>query len=132
MMGPPYPRVRSAAPTPEGGVHSKSEGASLSVSLPCSRRNLSMPHMHTLRSCEASHPRSSCSQPLVVVMHSADFRDRDHRACAGWQPRGEGLGKSEPVTRVGAIDGAAGRHEGGCAEEVQILQKVSGNNAPQQ
>jgi hypothetical protein len=30
---------------------------------------------------------------------------------------------------MGAIDGAAGQHEGGCAEEVQILQKISGNTA---
>jgi hypothetical protein len=66
------------------------------------------------------------------MMPSADFRDRDHRACVGWQPQGEGLGKSEPGTRVGAIDGAAGRHEGGCAEAVRILQTISGNRASRQ
>ncbi len=66
------------------------------------------------------------------MMHSADFRDRDHRAFVGWKSRVEVLGTSEPVTPVGAIDGAAGRHEGGCAEEVQILQKVSGIHASRQ
>jgi hypothetical protein len=36
------------------------------------------------------------------------------------------------VTSVGAIDGAGGLHEGGCAEEVQILQKFNESTASQQ
>jgi hypothetical protein len=51
------------------------------------------PNIHTPAILRNSHPRRSCRRPLIVMMQSADFRDRDYRALVGWQH----------WTRVGAI-----------------------------
>ncbi len=139
--------------------HDFRKGPLLLVPLTCTLLHLAahlklgQPRVHGTRYGQLlhlrSHPHPHCSASLCIAHDllslNSDSVSDDSGSPASRLPS-QGMahfqcqvrtrcgpaGSGTPWASVGASDGAAGHHEVGCVEAVQILQKINRNTAPRQ